>query len=138
MKRSSEVWEESYSINVLFFWRICLSTLPIIRFYCLNGVPFVKIVSGKKAQKKKKKEWVWEEKGAFYWWDGDAGYRSRYLSHAKRALFHLSYTPKQESRSGWQIPLSCHIYTVFIFLTKQHLEFAEIFDIWKFVSVNAG
>jgi len=24
---------------------------------------------------------------------GDAGYRSRYLSHAKRALFHLSYTP---------------------------------------------
>lgn len=24
---------------------------------------------------------------------GDAEYRSRYLSHAKRALFHLSYTP---------------------------------------------
>ena len=24
---------------------------------------------------------------------GDAGYRSRYLSHAKRALYHLSYTP---------------------------------------------
>ncbi len=24
---------------------------------------------------------------------GDAGYRSLYLSHAKRALYHLSYTP---------------------------------------------
>ena len=24
---------------------------------------------------------------------GDAGYRSRYLPHAKRALYHLSYTP---------------------------------------------
>ena len=24
---------------------------------------------------------------------GGAGYRSRYLSHAKRALYHLSYTP---------------------------------------------
>ena len=27
---------------------------------------------------------------------GDAGYRSRYLSHAKRALYHLSYTPVVE------------------------------------------
>ena len=25
--------------------------------------------------------------------DGDAGYRSPYLSHAKRALYHLSYIP---------------------------------------------
>ena len=25
---------------------------------------------------------------------GDAGYRSPYLSHAKRALYHLSYVPK--------------------------------------------
>ena len=24
---------------------------------------------------------------------GGAGYRSRYLSHAKRALFHVSYAP---------------------------------------------
>jgi hypothetical protein len=24
---------------------------------------------------------------------GDAGYRSPYFSHAKRALYHLSYTP---------------------------------------------
>jgi hypothetical protein len=24
---------------------------------------------------------------------GAAGYRSRYLSHAKRALYHLSYSP---------------------------------------------
>jgi hypothetical protein len=27
---------------------------------------------------------------------GDAGYRSPYLSHAKRALYHLSYVPKLE------------------------------------------
>lgn len=29
-------------------------------------------------------------------WDknGDAGYRSPYLSHAKRALYHLSYIPE--------------------------------------------
>ncbi len=26
-------------------------------------------------------------------WVGGAGYRSRYLSHAKRALYHLSYAP---------------------------------------------
>ena len=30
---------------------------------------------------------------------GDAGYRSRYLSHAKRALYHLSYTPYMEYQS---------------------------------------
>ena len=29
-----------------------------------------------------------EQKGA-----GDGGYRSPYLSHAKRALYHLSYVP---------------------------------------------
>ena len=27
------------------------------------------------------------------WRPGDIGYRSRYLSHAKRALYHLSYIP---------------------------------------------
>ena len=27
---------------------------------------------------------------------GGAGYRSRYLSHAKRALYHLSYAPSIE------------------------------------------
>ena len=27
---------------------------------------------------------------------GGAGYRSRYLSHAKRALYHLSYAPSLE------------------------------------------
>ena len=27
---------------------------------------------------------------------GGAGYRSRYLSHAKRALYHLSYAPNLE------------------------------------------
>ena len=27
---------------------------------------------------------------------GGAGYRSRYLSHAKRALYHLSYAPTLE------------------------------------------
>jgi hypothetical protein len=26
---------------------------------------------------------------------GDAGYRSPYLSHAKRALYHLSYIPEE-------------------------------------------
>jgi hypothetical protein len=26
-------------------------------------------------------------------WPGDIGYRSRHLSHAKRALYHLSYIP---------------------------------------------
>ena len=28
---------------------------------------------------------------------GGAGYRSRYLSHAKRALYHLSYAPVGDS-----------------------------------------
>ena len=29
---------------------------------------------------------------------GDAGYRSPCLSHAKRALYHLSYTPVENSK----------------------------------------
>ena len=29
---------------------------------------------------------------------GDAGYRSPYLSHAKRALYHLSYIPERVAR----------------------------------------
>ena len=33
---------------------------------------------------------------------GGAGYRSRYLSHAKRALYHLSYAP-QMAASDWQL-----------------------------------
>ena len=33
---------------------------------------------------------------------GGAGYRSRYLSHAKRALYHLSYAP-QWSSSDWPL-----------------------------------
>ena len=28
---------------------------------------------------------------------GGAGYRSRYLSHAKRALYHLSYAPEMKT-----------------------------------------
>ena len=31
--------------------------------------------------------------------NGDAGYRSPYLSHAKRALYHLSYIPVMLSAS---------------------------------------
>ena len=34
---------------------------------------------------------------------GDAGYRSRYLSHAKRALYHLSYTPLTINGKGFDI-----------------------------------
>ena len=33
---------------------------------------------------------------------GGAGYRSPYLSHAKRALYHLSYTP-DSSGDRWPI-----------------------------------
>ena len=33
---------------------------------------------------------------------GGAGYRSRYLSHAKRALYHLSYAPRWSS-SDWPL-----------------------------------
>ena len=38
---------------------------------------------------------------------GDAGYRSRYLPHAKRALYHLSYTPV--NNSIFQYVLEKHI-----------------------------
>ena len=31
---------------------------------------------------------------------GDAGYRSLYLSHAERALYHLSYTPQVPGAAG--------------------------------------
>ena len=36
---------------------------------------------------------------------GEAGYRSLYLSHAKRALYHLSYIPPSSHRHAWQLPL---------------------------------
>ena len=40
----------------------------------------------------------WQILALLNWWDkekifGDGGYRSPYLSHAKRALYHLSYVP---------------------------------------------
>ena len=34
---------------------------------------------------------------------GDAGYRSPYLSHAKRALYHLSYIPNDDAGSRAQV-----------------------------------
>ena len=37
---------------------------------------------------------------------GGAGYRSRYLSHAKRALYHLSYAPITEKLSKNFLPIS--------------------------------
>ena len=43
--------------------------------------------SGKEQRKKCKER---QKKKKSY---GGAGYRSRYLSHAKRALYHLSYAP---------------------------------------------
>ena len=40
---------------------------------------------------------------------GDAGYRSPYLSHATRALYHLSYIPIRSVCSNWVIKLPCFI-----------------------------
>ena len=39
---------------------------------------------------------------------GDAGYRSPYLSHAKQALYHLSYIPTQHKS------VFNHVYTRFV------------------------
>ena len=45
---------------------------------------------------------------------GGAGYRSRYLSHAKRALYHLSYAPSDNlKRSVW-----CLIQTLYVDITQ--------------------
>ena len=44
-----------------------------------------------KRQQKKKIQKRWKKNCNKKY--GDAGYRSPYLSHAKRALYHLSYTP---------------------------------------------
>jgi hypothetical protein len=46
-------------------------------------------VREKKKQKMKNIEKSTQKKVKY----GDAGYRSPYLSHAKRALYHLSYIP---------------------------------------------
>ena len=35
---------------------------------------------------------------------GEAGYRSQYLSHAKRALYHLSYIPVANRNIGVLVP----------------------------------
>jgi hypothetical protein len=56
-------------------WR--LGDLPILRG--------VKLINDIEDFKKKKLLNPWPR--------GDAGYRSPYLSHAKRALYHLSYIP---------------------------------------------
>ncbi len=104
----------SFSLENLFEYVTCI----IIRLYCLNGVPFVKIVSGKKGENRRKKTECEMNTKLSSGKVGDAGYRSRYLSHAKRALFHLSYTPRQESHSRWQYPSGCNIYIVLSFLQK--------------------
>ena len=52
-----------------------------------------------------------EQKGA-----GDGGYRSPYLSHAKRALYHLSYVP---------MCTPCLILLSFILSCKVFLEQSE-------------
>ena len=41
--------------------------------------------------------------------NGGAGYRSPCLSHAKRALYHLSYTPKDEITTAIGSNIICHI-----------------------------
>ena len=44
-----------------------------------------------------------------FWKIGDAGHRSPYLSHAKRALYHLSYIPDEEMGSYCLIkPFLCY------------------------------
>ena len=43
---------------------------------------------------------------------GGAGYRSRYLSHAKRALYHLSYAPIDNVLSSFLITVLAYMYLV--------------------------
>ena len=43
---------------------------------------------------------------------GDIGYRSRYLSHAKRALYHLSYIPMVKSTADILEILSHNIHFI--------------------------
>ena len=46
---------------------------------------------------------------------GDAGYRSPYLSHAKRALYHLSYVPQlQNTCQSVDVYCDCWIFGAFI------------------------
>ena len=45
---------------------------------------------------------------------GGAGYRSRYLSHAKRALYHLSYAPIDDVLSSFLITVLAYMYLVWL------------------------
>ena len=45
---------------------------------------------------------------------GGAGYRSRYLSHAKRALYHLSYAPIDDVYSSFLITVLAYMYLVWL------------------------
>ena len=56
---------------------------------------------------------------------GDAGYRSRYLSHAKRALYHLSYTP------CYQHHTNINIYIILI-------NIENMFEIFSSKNMNGG
>ena len=51
---------------------------------------------------------------------GGAGYRSRYLSHAKRALYHLSYAPHENPGDE---------FAQYILLYREDKEFVQ--DIYK-------
>ena len=43
---------------------------------------------------------------------GAAGYRSRYLSHAKRALYHLSYSPSRLTNQNYLIVSETRLFTM--------------------------
>jgi hypothetical protein len=123
----------SFSLENLFEYVAC-----IIRIYCLNGDPFVKIVSGKKGQKKKKKRVSVRRKKALFL----VGWRRRVSIPVPLACKASALPFELHPQTG--IPFKVtdsvqlkYIYS-FIFLTNQLLEFAEIFYIWKFVSLNAG
>ncbi len=50
---------------------------------------------------------------------GDAGYRSPYLSHAKRALYHLSYIPRSTA------PILKAGLNYFLFILKSYAKIAN-------------
>ena len=74
------------------------ASTPGIRIQTWQGSLAFPLDRQPKRIKKRKKQQTRVSSG-----DGAAGYRSLYLSHAKRALYHLSYSPMDRRVTGFPV-----------------------------------
>ena len=106
-KSIQNTWQ-SPKKQVLYYEYFCfLKLLPSCRQFSkkpFNSITFFRVDGSKKFFCKKVL--------------GGAGYRSRYLSHAKRALYHLSYAPLDDVHSSFLITVLAYMGITLIYEKK--------------------